>query len=118
LILYAIPTPLGAAAADSLPQSVLDTVRTLKDFAVENAKSARAFLKDAGCDVHALSIVEIHHESESLLKPLREGRPLGLLSGDRGSRRGDNRGGAPRRLPRRAAGRPLLDRARADGLGP
>lgn len=80
MILYAIPTPLGAAAADSLPQSVLDTVRTLKDFAVENAKSARAFLKDAGCDVHALSIVEIHHESESLLKPLREGRPLGLLS--------------------------------------
>jgi 16S rRNA (cytidine1402-2'-O)-methyltransferase len=80
LILYAIPTPLGAAAADSLPQSALDTVRTLKDFAVENAKSARAFLKDAGCDVQALSIVEIKDEVESLLQPLRENRPLGLLS--------------------------------------
>jgi 16S rRNA (cytidine1402-2'-O)-methyltransferase len=80
LILYAIPTPLGAAAADSLPQSVLATVRTLKDFAVENAKSARAFLKDAGCDVQALSIVEIKDEVESLLQPLRENRPLGLLS--------------------------------------
>jgi len=80
LNLYAIPTPLGGSAADALPASVLEIVRTLKDFAVENAKSARAFLKDAGCDVHAISIVEIHPGSESLLKPLREGRPLGLLA--------------------------------------
>src|SRR5215510_8049973 len=79
MILYAIPTPLGGTAADALPPSALSTIRTLKDFAVENAKSARAFLKDAGCDVHALSIVEID-DSENLLKPLREGRPLGLLS--------------------------------------
>jgi 16S rRNA (cytidine1402-2'-O)-methyltransferase len=47
-ILYAIPTPLGAAAADALPASALATVRTLRHFVVENARSARAFLKEAG----------------------------------------------------------------------
>ena len=80
MILYAIPTPLGGAAADALPPAALQTVRSLKDFAVENAKSARAFLKDAGCQPRELSIVEIRHDTESLLKPLREGRPLGLVS--------------------------------------
>lgn len=80
MILYAIPTPLGGAAADALPPAALQTVRCLKDFAVENAKSARAFLKDAGCQPRDLSIVEIGKETESLLRPLREGRPLGLLS--------------------------------------
>ena len=80
MILYAIPTPLGGAAADALPPGALQTVRSLKDFAVENAKSARAFLKDAGCQPRDLSIVEIGDETEILLKPLREGRPLGLLS--------------------------------------
>jgi 16S rRNA (cytidine1402-2'-O)-methyltransferase len=80
MILYAIPTPLGGPAANALAPSALQTVATLKDFAVENAKSARAFLKDAGCDVQALSIIEIKDDIRSLLQPLREGRPLGLLS--------------------------------------
>jgi 16S rRNA (cytidine1402-2'-O)-methyltransferase len=80
LILYAIPTPLGGAAADALAPSALRTVATLRDFAVENAKSARAFLKDAGLNVQELSIVEIGEDAGPLLKPLREGRPMGLLS--------------------------------------
>jgi 16S rRNA (cytidine1402-2'-O)-methyltransferase len=80
LILYAIPTPLGGAAADALAPSALRTVATLKDFAVENAKSARAFLKDAGLNVQELNIVEIGEHVAPLLAPLREGRPLGLLS--------------------------------------
>jgi 16S rRNA (cytidine1402-2'-O)-methyltransferase len=80
LKLYAIPTSLGGSVTDALPVSALEIVRTLTDFAVENAKSARAFLKDAGCDVHSLSIVEIGDEIGGLLKPLREGRSLGLLS--------------------------------------
>jgi 16S rRNA (cytidine1402-2'-O)-methyltransferase len=79
LILYAIPTPLGGRAAEVLPESVLSTVRTLRDFAVENAKSARAFLADVGLPVRELNIMEIG-KAEDLLKPLREGRPLGLLS--------------------------------------
>jgi 16S rRNA (cytidine1402-2'-O)-methyltransferase len=80
LILYAIPTPLGGAPQAVLPQPVLDTVRGLKDFVVENAKSARAFLGAIGMPVRDLHIEEIKDDFVSLLKPLREGRPLGLLS--------------------------------------
>lgn len=78
MILYAIPTPLGAAAADALPAPALATIRGLKDFVVENAKSARAFLGELGMPVRELSLVEV--SGADLLKPLREGRPLGLLS--------------------------------------
>jgi 16S rRNA (cytidine1402-2'-O)-methyltransferase len=80
VILYAIPTPLGGTAAEALPPAALQTVRSLKDFVVENAKSARAFLKDAGCQPRELSIVEIGDEIEILLEPLRQGRAIGLLS--------------------------------------
>ena len=80
MILYAIPTPLGGAAVDALPPAALDTVRSLKDFAVENAKSARAFLGELGMPVRELNIQEIGEDVASLLQPLREKRPLGLLS--------------------------------------
>lgn len=79
-VLYAIPTPLGASPEESLPVSALLTVRSLRDFAVENAKSARAFLSAAGCDPKLASIREIGADIAPLLQPLREGRPLGLLS--------------------------------------
>jgi 16S rRNA (cytidine1402-2'-O)-methyltransferase len=79
LILYAIPTPLGGSAADALPPAALATVRALKDFAVENAKSARAFLGEIGMPVRELSIVEIGKDIDAL-QPLRDGRALGLLS--------------------------------------
>ena len=79
MILYAIPTPLGGPAKDVLPRSSLEIVLSLKDFVVENAKSARAFLADTGLSVRELSIVEIGNAQDPLA-PLREGRPLGLLS--------------------------------------
>jgi 16S rRNA (cytidine1402-2'-O)-methyltransferase len=79
LILYAIPTPLGGPPAAALPAPALDTIRSLKDFAVENAKSARAFLSAVGMPV-ALRELDIRTIEESSLKPLQEGRPLGLLS--------------------------------------
>ena len=80
MILYAIPTPLGGSPRDALPFSVLETVRGLKDFAVENAKSARAFLGAVGMPVRDLHIEVIKDDFVFLMKPLREGRPLGLLS--------------------------------------
>jgi 16S rRNA (cytidine1402-2'-O)-methyltransferase len=80
LILYAIPTPLGGAPADCLPAPALQTIRTLRDFAVENAKSARAFLGALGMPVRELSIRVLDEEPRLLLLPLRERRPLGLLS--------------------------------------
>jgi 16S rRNA (cytidine1402-2'-O)-methyltransferase len=79
LILYAIPTPLGGPAKDALPRLSLEIVLSLKDFIVENAKTARAFLADAGLKVRELRIVEIG-KAHDPLAPLREGRPLGLLS--------------------------------------
>lgn len=82
MILYAIPTPLGGPPADVLPASVLSTVKALRDFAVENAKSARAFLAAVGmpCPLRELNIVTIDGNAASLLQPLREGRSMGLLS--------------------------------------
>ena len=81
-ILYAIPTPLGGTVADALPVSALETVKTLRYFVVENAKSARAFLKAAGSDPKEMQIQELNETSDlqSLLKPLKEGNSLGLLS--------------------------------------
>jgi 16S rRNA (cytidine1402-2'-O)-methyltransferase len=80
LILYAIPTPLGGSAAEALAPSALQTVASLKDFVVEEPKSARAFLGSIGMPVRELSIVQIEENVTPLLKPLREGRALGLLS--------------------------------------
>jgi 16S rRNA (cytidine1402-2'-O)-methyltransferase len=79
LILYCIPTPLGGAPAEALPAPALDKVRGLKDFAVENAKSARAFLGALGMPVRDLSIKVLGEEADPLA-PLRARRALGLLS--------------------------------------
>jgi 16S rRNA (cytidine1402-2'-O)-methyltransferase len=81
-ILYAIPTPLGGTAANALPASALKTIRSLRCFVVENAKSARAFLKDAGSDPKEMQIEELNEKSDLqlLLKPLHEGHSVGLLS--------------------------------------
>ena len=80
MILYAIPTPLGGSPEEALPAPALDTIRTLKDFAVENAKSARAFLGALGMPVRELSIRTLDEDMAGLMLPLREKRPLGLLS--------------------------------------
>jgi 16S rRNA (cytidine1402-2'-O)-methyltransferase len=78
-VLYAIPTPLGAAPADALPAPAIEQIKRIKDFAVENAKSARAFLGAIGMPVRELNIKVIGEEND-LLAPLREKRSLGLLS--------------------------------------
>jgi 16S rRNA (cytidine1402-2'-O)-methyltransferase len=79
LILYAIPTPIGAAPKDALPAPALEIVRSLKDFVAENEKSARGFLGALGMPVRELSIKALEQTRDPLL-PLREKRPLGLLS--------------------------------------
>jgi len=80
--LYAIPTPLAGSAADALPVSALLVVRSLRDFVVENAKTARAFLKSAACDPKQVRIQELDDRTSihALLEPIRQNRPLGLLS--------------------------------------
>ena len=82
MILYAIPTPLGGAPADALPANALRIVQSLNDFAVENAKSARAFLSSVGMPrpLREVNIVTIGEDVSLLLEPLRRRRALGLLS--------------------------------------
>lgn len=81
-ILYAIPTPLGGAAADALPAPALQTVRTLRHFVVENAKSARAFLKDVGMsrEIQELEISVLDADVSQYVKKLQQEQSIGLLS--------------------------------------
>jgi 16S rRNA (cytidine1402-2'-O)-methyltransferase len=81
-ILYAIPTPLGGAPADALPVSALATVRCLRRFVVENAKSARAFLKEVGmpCAVRELDISVLEDDVVKSVEALQADQSVGLLS--------------------------------------
>ena len=81
-ILYAIPTPLGGAAADALPATALATVRALRHFAVENARTARAFLNDVGmsCPIQDLQISVLEKNFSKEIGLLKAGNSLGLLS--------------------------------------
>jgi 16S rRNA (cytidine1402-2'-O)-methyltransferase len=80
--LYLIPAPLGGPAAVVVPAATMEAVRSLRDFAVENAKSARAYLAALGmpCAIRELNIREIGEDAAALLAPLRAGRSLGVIS--------------------------------------
>ena len=81
-ILYAIATPLGGPVADALPAAALTAIRPLRDFVVENARTARAFLKEAGmpCAMQELDISVLETDVSPHLRKLKEGRSIGLLS--------------------------------------
>lgn len=86
--LYLIPVPLGHISPEaSLPVPVLEQIRRLTHFVVENARSARAFLKAVGTEqaLQALQLEELNEHTRPdalnrLLAPLRAGHDLGLLS--------------------------------------
>lgn len=86
--LYLIPVPLGPGAPQEvLHPTVLATLRPLRHFVVEQAKSARAFLKAAGTELalQELQLAELNEhtrpaELDQLLAPLRAGHDIGLLS--------------------------------------
>jgi 16S rRNA (cytidine1402-2'-O)-methyltransferase len=81
-ILYAIPTPLGGPATEALPAPALATIRTLKVFAVEDAKSARAFLREVGmpCPLQELRILLVEKKFSAVVQVLKNGESVGLLS--------------------------------------
>lgn len=66
-VIYLIPTPLSAdtSPADVLPAPVLDVVRKVKCFFVENLRSARRFLKavDRSIDIDTLTFYEINEHT-------------------------------------------------------
>lgn len=87
--LYCLPTPLGEGsfASDVLPTPVLRIVADLQCFVAENARSARAFLKQIPSR-HPLQSIDIQELNEHtrddqlqpLLAPLLAGRDVGLVS--------------------------------------
>lgn len=86
--LYLIPVPLGPGLPqDSLHPGVLATLHPLRHFVVEQAKTARAFLKAAGTalPLQELQLAELNEHTRTealnqLLEPLRAGHDVGLLS--------------------------------------
>jgi 16S rRNA (cytidine1402-2'-O)-methyltransferase len=86
--LFLIPVPLAdEAAAKSFTPYLVDTINSVKEYIVENEKTARRFLKEAGLKTPQSELV-IHdygkHNRGNSLKPyftgLQSGRDVGLMS--------------------------------------
>ena len=84
--LYLVPVGLGGdSAASLLPSATVEIARTLRFFIVENAKSARAFLKAIEHpgplqELKLLILDEHTRDVEPLLAPLLAGEGCGLMS--------------------------------------
>lgn len=86
--LFLLPVTLGGGEpAAVLPQEVLQRARALEYFVAENAKSARAFLKQVGTakPLQQLHIAELNeHTAEGVIAelaaPLLAGHDLGVMS--------------------------------------
>lgn len=75
------------AVLDVLPARNIELVRSVKHFIVENARSARRFLKacDRDIDIDSLSIVELNRHTQpqevaSMLEPMKRGFSMGVIS--------------------------------------
>ncbi len=86
--LIMLPVPISDGSITSaLPDDVIQEARKVHYFLAENAKSARAFLKQAGhpTAIAELSITEIGHEPDlskldAWLEPLKEGHDVAVVS--------------------------------------
>ena len=86
-ILYLIPTPLGAPDTPCLLPHEQAQITGLTDFVVEAEKTARAHLKHLGImtPIRELNLQTLNEHTDlktlpELLKPLQEGRSMGILS--------------------------------------
>lgn len=86
-ILYLIPTPLGAPDTPCLLPYEQTQITGLTDFVVEAEKTARAHLKHLGITtpIRELNLQTLNEHTDlktlpELLKPLQEGRSMGILS--------------------------------------
>tara|TARA_Y100000385_G_scaffold291963_1_gene374768 strand:+ start:13476 stop:14171 length:696 start_codon:yes stop_codon:yes gene_type:complete len=83
-----IPTTLGESDVDThLPISVKETIHRLDEFIVENAKTARSYLKKMGIPtpqselkLHVLNKHTKVDKLQTFLDGCRKGRDIGLLS--------------------------------------
>ncbi len=86
-VLYLLPVTLGeSAVADVLPDKNISLVKDLVYFICENAKDARAFLKQCGyAEIGQAQLSELNKHAEagsvtSFLDPLLKGHNMGLMS--------------------------------------
>jgi 16S rRNA (cytidine1402-2'-O)-methyltransferase len=87
-VLYLIPTPLGEGDFGwTMPAAVRQCIGSLSNYIVERPKTARHFLKQAGCKLPLqeiqMQVLDKHtrpDELPALLAPLLSGHDVGLLS--------------------------------------
>lgn len=86
--LFLIPSTLGAENVSLfLPAGTIEVVHSLKHFVVEDAKTARAFLKSCGIptpqaelDIRVLDKHQPDQDLKALLQGLSDGNDVGVLS--------------------------------------
>jgi 16S rRNA (cytidine1402-2'-O)-methyltransferase len=85
--LYLIPSPLGENALDAIPAGAIAILYSLDFLVVENAKTARRFIKKTNppkpLDTYHISELNEHTPPAGipdLLSPVLQGKDLGLLS--------------------------------------
>lgn len=86
--LYLIPVTLGDTAPEMvLPASVFEVIKQLDEFIVENARSARRFLRKAGYEKNfddvTFKIIDKHtlpEDTATYIDSIKAGKPVGLLS--------------------------------------
>ena len=85
-ILYLIPTPISSDGISSLSVESIEVIHALRHFIVENARTARRFIKTTSPPyaIAELQIAELDKHSESdarqMLSPALEGLSVGLMS--------------------------------------
>ncbi len=86
--LYLVPVPIsGAPVSDVIPAGNLEILRQLRHFIVENLRTARRYLRHvdpafpiAECTFDVLDRHTGPEEVGSMLEPLRNGEPIGVMS--------------------------------------
>lgn len=86
--LYLIPVPLAdGAAAKSFTPYLVDTINSIKEYIVENEKTARRFLKEAGLKIPQSELLihdyGKHNRSDgtaAFFKGLQAGNDVGIMS--------------------------------------
>ncbi len=86
--LYLVPVPIsGAAVSDVIPAGNIEVLRQLRHFIVENLRTARRYLRHvdpafpiAECSFEVLDRHTSPEDVAAMLKPLRDGNPVGVMS--------------------------------------
>lgn len=87
--LYLIPVPLAEEAANaSYTPFLIETINTIKEYIVENEKTARKFLKQAGLKIPQSDLLmhdygkhaRGNYQQEAFFKGLLAGNDVGLMS--------------------------------------